>query len=433
MLSIVVSLLLLATMSSGFPELCVVLCYVIGMSVQHGSYSLCNVSYVDGMSQVLIILSVYISLLMLVVSLGVEWVSVFVSCVIMICICLVIAFSAVNVFFFYSAFEGVLIPTMVLILGWGYQPERIQAVVYMVVYTVFGSLPFLYGMALVASEKNVIMWGGVWSAVSKSVVKGSLVYTLAFLTKLPVFPFYLWLPKAHVEAPLAGSMILAGLLLKLGGYGLVRLSGVIAYPMSASLSSFVAICGLYGGVLTSVMCLQQSDLKALVAFSSIGHMSLVFYGVISGYSWGFAGAVALMVGHGLCSSGMFVGVDAMYQSSGSRAMIMNKGFLVLNPVLSTFFFLVIIGNIPAPLSLNLFGEVLVFSVGASTGVYVVVILGLMSFLSGCFNFYLYGGTQHGKSSGVSVSRLESGFLTSMVLLCHWLPLNLLVFVFPWVV
>ena len=143
-----------------------------------------------------------------------------------------------------------------------------------------------------------------------------------------------------------------------------------------------------------------------------------------------SGAVALIVGHGLCSSGMFVGVDAIYQRSGSRAIVINKGFLVLNPVFSVFFFLVVIGNIPAPLRLNLFGEILVFSIGARIGLYVIVILGLIRFLRGCFNFYLYGGTQHGKRSGVIGSRLENGFLTSIVLLCHWLPLNLLVFIFP---
>lgn len=107
---------------------------------------------------------------------------------------------------------------------------------------------------------------------------------LGFLVKLPVFPFYLWLPKAHVEAPLAGSIILAGLLLKLGGYGLIRLNSLIVSPLGQFYYMLFVTCGLIGGVMTSLMCLQQRDLKALVAFSSIGHMRLVFLGGVTGYS-----------------------------------------------------------------------------------------------------------------------------------------------------
>lgn len=293
-----------------------------------------------------------------------------------------------------------------------------QAVVYIVVYTVFGSLPFLYGIVLLSSDKGLVMWGGVWGQAVKVVMKGSFLFVLAFLVKLPVFPFYLWLPKAHVEAPLAGSMILAGLLLKLGGYGLIRLNRVVVKPLGRNFYMFLVVCGLFGGLLTSLICLQQRDLKALVAFSSIGHMRLVFFGAIRNYSWGLVGAVVLIVGHGLCSSGMFVGVDGMYQRRGSRAMIINKGFLVLNPVFRVLFFLVVIGNIPAPLRLNLFGEVLVLSVGSVVGVYLIIMLRFISFLRGCFNLYLYGGTQHGKNRGVIRSRVERGFLTRIVLFFH---------------
>lgn len=125
-----------------------------------------------------------------------------------------------------------------------------------------------------------------------------------------------------------------------------------------------------------------------------------------------------MLGHGLCSSGIFVGVDAIYQSSGSRSMVINKGFLVLRPVFSLMFFIVVIGNIPAPLSLNLFGEVLVMSVGAVRSVCVVILLVVMRFLRGCFNLYLYGGTQHGKTAGMGLCRGERSYLTMIVLFCH---------------
>lgn len=125
-----------------------------------------------------------------------------------------------------------------------------------------------------------------------------------------------------------------------------------------------------------------------------------------------------MVGHGLCSSGIFVRVDVIYQISGSRSIVINKGFLVTSPVFSLILFILVIGNIPAPLRLNLFGEMLVMRVGAVSSLCVVVLLVVIRFLSGCFNLYIYRRTQHGKVSGLSLCRNERGYLTILVLICH---------------
>nr|AMK97176.1 NADH dehydrogenase subunit 4 [Homola orientalis] len=353
--------------------------------------------------------------------------SVFLIVNILLLLFLVFTFCAMNYLLFYIIFKMSLIPTLVLILGWGYQPERLQAGIYMLFYTLFLSLPLLVSLLSFYNFNGSLSLGLINISLDYYFVNSIwyLSTILAFMVKLPVYLFHLWLPKAHVEAPMAGSMILAGVLLKLGGYGLIRVL-ILFRNISLNFTWLWISLSLFGSFIISLMCLRQVDMKSLFAYSSVSHMGLVFCGLMI-YNWGgLSSAVLLMVGHGLCSSGLFCLPIMVYERVGSRSLLVSKGLFSFIPSMSLWWFFLGVSNMEAPPSLNLLGEIsLIMSIISWSKIKNVVIM-LVSFFSAAYTLYLYSMSQHGKFLSSLYSVCSGKVNEYLSLSLHWIPLNIII-------
>nr|YP_009737807.1 NADH dehydrogenase subunit 4 [Carabus changeonleei]QHW07542.1 NADH dehydrogenase subunit 4 [Carabus changeonleei] len=395
------------------------------------NYLWMNISYFFGsdlLSFGLILLSFWICSLMIMASESINkkkfFSNFFLFLLLMLLLFLYCTFSSMNLFLFYFFFESSLIPTLILIMGWGYQPERLQAGIYLLFYTLFASLPMMIGIFYYYNNYltldffffNNIYYFNMYMYVCM---------IFAFLVKMPMYMVHLWLPKAHVEAPVSGSMILAGIMLKLGGYGLLRVLSmfiVIGMPLSML---FISI-SLVGGFLVSLICLRQTDLKLLIAYSSVAHMGMVLGGIMTFNYWGFCGSFMMMIAHGLCSSGLFCLANISYERMNSRSMFMNKGLMNLMPSMTLWWFLLSSSNMAAPPSMNLMGEISLLNSLISWTWMSILMLMLLSFFSAVYTLFLYSYSQHGKIYSGKFS-CSSGYVREYLLLfLHWFPLNLLI-------
>nr|BDU79015.1 NADH dehydrogenase subunit 4 [Homona magnanima] len=390
-----------------------------------------NLSYMfscDMISFGLILLSIWICGMMVMASENLFkmkfYINFFLLNIIFLLIMLFMTFSVMNLFLFYLFFEGSLIPTLLLIMGWGYQPERIQAGLYLLFYTLFASLPLLLGIFYIFNEMNYIMMYFLkFLNLNLYLLYFSMI--MAFLVKMPMYFVHLWLPKAHVEAPVSGSMILAGIMLKLGGYGLLRVM-VFLQQVGLKFNFIWVIISLLGGFYVSLNCFCQVDIKSLIAYSSVAHMSLVIGGIMTLSYWGFLGSYVLMIGHGLCSSGMFCLANINYERLHSRSLFINKGMMNFMPSMSLWWFLLMSSNMAAPPSLNLMGEIMLINSLMSWCWFSMIFLMFISFFSAGYSLYLYSYSQHGKYYCGIYSFYTGVSREYLMLLLHWLPLNILV-------
>nr|UGK73264.1 NADH dehydrogenase subunit 4 [Roxasellana stellata] len=394
--------------------------YLIMLMMNYNSF-FTKISYflgLDMFSYNLMILSIIIGSLMVISMKGDKIMYTYMLINICLVIFLLLIFCSMNFLYMYISFELVLIPLVILILGWGYQPERLMAGMYLFFYTLLVSLPLLILILEFYSISGSLFFD--YLKYNGTFFIKHLILVFVFMVKLPMFLMHFWLAKAHVQAPLPGSMILAGLMLKIGGYGLIRVMYI--YECMFIKYSFIWYSlSMVGSILISMMCLIQGDIKSLIAYSSVSHMGMVIMGLMTMSSYGLMGSFMLMLAHGFCSSGMFYMANLFYTRTSSRSFYINKGLMSFMPSCTMFWFILCSFNMSCPPSLNFISEFMILislnSFWMLSSMYFVFI----SFFCACFSYYLYSYSQHGLfNSMYSYSNIY--MLEYLCLFMHIFPL-----------
>nr|QXU60043.1 NADH dehydrogenase subunit 4 [Dactylortyx thoracicus] len=343
---------------------------------------------------------------------------------------IILAFSATELILFYIAFEATLIPTLILITRWGSQPERLSAGIYLLFYTLISSLPLLIAILYLHSKTGTLhlpilkltppnsptLWSGLML---------NLALLMAFMVKAPLYGLHLWLPKAHVEAPIAGSMLLAALLLKLGGYGIMRIT-LLMGPSSSHLYYPFLTLALWGALMTSSICLRQTDLKSLIAYSSVSHMGLVIAASMIQTHWSFYGAMILMISHGLTSSLLFCLANTNYERTHSRILMLTRGLQPLLPLMSTWWLLANLTNMALPPTTNLMAELTIMISLFNWSPPTIILTGTATLLTVSYTLYMLLSTQRGTLPTHITSAPNSNTREHLLMTLHIAPLLALI-------
>jgi proton-translocating NADH-quinone oxidoreductase chain M len=310
---------------------------------------------------------------------------------------LIIVFSILDLLLFYVFFESVLIPMFLIVGVWGSRERKVRAAYMLFLYTLIGSVLMLLAILLMYSiagttDYQVLLTTPFNESLQKILW---LAFFASFAVKVPMVPVHIWLPEAHVEAPTAGSVILAGVLLKLGSYGLIRFSLPLFPSATVFFTPLVYTMAAIAVVYTSLTAIRQTDMKRIIAYASVAHMNVILIGMFAMNAQGLEGAMIQQLAHGFVSSALFLCVGVLYDRHHTRLVKYYSGMAHTMPIFVTIFLFFTLANIAMPGTAGFVGEFLIL-VGAFQVNTTIAVLGATGMvLGGGYSLWLFNRIAYG--------------------------------------
>lgn len=337
---------------------------------------------------------------------------------------LINVFCVLDLLLFYVFFESVLIPMFIIIGVWGSRERKIHAAYQLFLYTFFGSVLMLLAIIMIYFQTGTtdvqILLTTEFSANKQKLLW--LAFFASFAIKVPMVPVHIWLPEAHVEAPTAGSVILAGILLKLGGYGFLRFSIPMFPDATVYFTPLIYTMSVIAIIYTSLTTLRQIDLKKVIAYSSVAHMAFVTIGMFTLNIQGLEGSILLMLSHGLVSSALFLCVGVLYDRHKTRLIKYYGGITQTMPMFSILFLFFTLANMSMPGTSSFVGEIMVLIGAFQSNTSITVLASTGIILGAAYSIWLYNRVAFGAIKTIyinkftDINRREMFIFTPLVLL-----------------
>ena len=306
-------------------------------------------------------------------------------------------FCILDLLLFYVFFEAVLIPMYLIVGVWGSRERKIRAAYFFFLYTLLGPVLMLISILYIYSQVGTtdyeVLLAFVFSPSEQKLI--FLTFFFSFATKVPMVPVHLWLPEAHVEAPTAGSVILAGVLLKLGTYGLIRFCFPLFPDACFYFTPFVYSLAAVGVVYTSFTAIRQSDFKRIIAYTSVAHMNLVMVGLFSFNVIGLEGAILQSLSHGLVASALFLIIGVVYDRHHTRMVQYYGGLVHTMPIYIFIFLFFTMANIGLPGTSSFVGEFLILLGSFKTNIFITAISATSMIVGGCYSLWVFNRIAYG--------------------------------------
>lgn len=328
---------------------------------------------------------------------------------------LIIIFITLDIFIFYVFFELILIPMFLLIGYYGSKEKKIEAAYRLIGVSIMGSLLLLISIIIIyikyGTTNNEILFYKLNNLGINSPILSFLWFFLffSFAIKVPIFPFHTWLPFVHVEAPTIGSMLLAGIIIKIGTYGIIRYLINMLGEIGEYYIPIIIIMSILSIIYGSLTTIRQIDLKKIIAYSSIVHMNYAILGYFTNEIEGICGANYLMISHAFVSSGLFLLIGLIYKRFHTRILLYFSGLVLTMPIYSTIFIILTLGNISLPLTSSFISEILIIISTIKINIFVGIIISFSLFFSTIYSIWLANRLLFGEFSNYIKSSLDLSF------------------------